>query len=224
VVLRRLALAVGLAAVLPRWPEAAEQLRGAIVRGRVELPRVQVTSERRPVSAELGEGSERDAGEWRRAVVYFETAPKGAFEDREAGRARMDQRNESFVPHLLAITVGTTVDFPNNDRTYHNVFSLSKGQRFDLGRYGAGHSKAVRFDHPGVVRVFCDIHSHMNAFILVFNHRFFNITDPDGSYQIDGVPPGTYTLVAWIEGAVRDTKSVTVAADQRVVETDFPVK
>jgi len=194
------------------------------VRGRVELPRVQVTSERRPVSAELGEGHERDAGEWRRAVVYFETAPKGAFEDREAARARMDQRNESFVPHLLAITVGTTVDFPNNDRTYHNVFSLSKGQRFDLGRYGAGHSKAVRFDHPGVVRVFCDIHSHMNAFILVFNHRFFNITDPDGSYQIDGVPPGTYTLVAWIEGAVRDTKSVTVAADQRVVEADFPVK
>jgi plastocyanin len=224
VVLRRLALAVGLAAVLPRWPEAAEQLRGSIVRGRVELPRVQVTSERRPVSAELGEGHERDAGEWRRAVVYFETAPKGAFEDREAARARMDQRNESFVPHLLAITVGTTVDFPNNDRTYHNVFSLSKGQRFDLGRYGAGHSKAVRFDHPGVVRVFCDIHSHMNAFILVFNHRFFNITDPDGSYQIDGVPPGTYTLVAWIEGAVRDTKSVTVAADQRVVEADFPAK
>ena len=91
------------------------------------------------MSAELGEGHERDAGEWRRAVVYFETAPKGAFEDREAARARMDQRNESFVPHLLAITVGTTVDFPNNDRTYHNVFSLSKGQRFDLGRYGAGH-------------------------------------------------------------------------------------
>jgi len=176
------------------------------------------------VSAELGEGPERDAGEWRRAVVYFETAPKGAFEDHEAGRARMDQRNESFVPHLLAVTVGTTVDFPNNDRTYHNVFSLSKGQRFDLGRYGAGHSKAVRFDHPGVVRVFCDIHSHMNAFILVFNHRFFNITDPDGSYEIDGVPPGTYTLVAWIEGAVRDTKSVSVGADQRVVEADFPLK
>ena len=176
------------------------------------------------MSGELGEGPERDAGEWRRAIVYFETAPKGAFEDREAGRARMDQRNESFVPHLLAITVGTTVDFPNNDRTYHNVFSLSKGQRFDLGRYGNGHSKAVRFDHPGVVRVFCDIHSHMNAFILVFNHRFFNITDPDGSYEIDGVPPGTYTLVAWIEGAVRDTRSVTVGADQRVVEADFPLK
>jgi plastocyanin len=224
VVLTRVTLAVALAALLPGWPGAAEQVRGTIVRGRVELPRVQISNERRPVSAELGEGSERDAGEWRRAVVYFETAPKGAFEDRETGRARMDQRNESFVPHLLAITVGTTVDFPNNDRTYHNVFSLSKGQRFDLGRYAAGHSKAIRFDHPGVVRVFCDIHSHMNAFILVFNHRFFSITDPDGSYEIDGVPPGTYTLVAWIEGAVRDTKTVTVGADQRVVEADFPVK
>ena len=76
--------------------------------------------------------------ERRRAVVYFEAAPKGAFEDRDGGRAAMDQRHETFVPHLLAITVGTTVDFPNNDRTYHNVFSLSKARRFDLGRYAAG--------------------------------------------------------------------------------------
>ena len=82
--------------------------------------------ERRPASGELGEGPARDAGEWRRAVVYLETAPQGAFEDREAGRALMDQRNETFVPHVLAVTVGTTVDFPNSDRTYHNVFSLSK--------------------------------------------------------------------------------------------------
>jgi plastocyanin len=225
VVLARLSLILALTTLVGRWPEAsAVQPRGAVVRGRVELPRMSLMNERRPVAADLGEGPHRDAGEWRRAVVYFETAPKGAFEDREAGRARMDQRNESFVPHLLAITVGTTVDFPNNDRTYHNVFSLSKGQRFDLGRYAAGHSKAVRFDHPGVVRVFCDIHSHMNAFILVFNHRFFSVTDPDGNYEIDGVPPGTYTLVAWIEGAVRDTRSVTVGLDQRVIEADFPLK
>jgi len=224
VVLRRLALAVGLAAVLPRWPEAAEQLRGSIVRGRVELPRVQVTSERRPVSAELGEGHERDAGEWRRAVVYFETAPKGAFEDREAARARMDQRNESFVPHLLAITVGTTVDFPNNDRTYHNVFSLSKGQRFDLGRYGAGHSKAVRFDHPGVVRVFCDIHSHMNAFVVVFNHPYHALTDDEGRYRIDNIPAGTYPVIAWHEGTARDTRSVTIPPGGGIVDLDLLVQ
>jgi plastocyanin len=202
----------------------SDQARGATVRGHVELPRVPVAGERRPSSSDLGEGPARDAGEWRRAVVYFETAPKGAFEDREGGRSRMNQRNEAFVPHLLAVTVGTTVDFPNNDRTYHNVFSLSKGQRFDLGRYAAGHSKAIRFDRPGVVRVFCDIHSHMNAFILVFNHRFFSITDNDGRYEIDGVPPGTYTLMSWVEGAVRDSKSITVGPELRTIEADFPLK
>ncbi len=200
---------------------AAAQSPRAIVRGRVDLPRMPSVAERRPGTSDLGEGPMRDAMESRPAVVYFETAPKGAFEDREGPRARMDQRNEMFVPHLLAITTGTVVDFPNNDRTYHNVFSLSKGQRFDLGRYAAGHSKSIRFDRPGVVRVFCDIHSHMNAFILVFTHRFFSVTDADGRYEIDGVPPGTYTLVAWVEGSVRDTKSITVAPDSRSIEADF---
>src|SRR5207302_4391177 len=114
-----------------------------------------------------------------------------AFEQSEPGRAVMDQRNETFVPHLLAIMTGTTVDFPNSDHLYHNVFSLSKTKRFDLGRYAAGHSRPVRFDQPGIVRVFCDIHSHMNAFILVFSHPFFAVTDPEGRYRIDNVPPGT---------------------------------
>ena len=77
------------------------------------------------------------------------------------------------------------MDFPNNDRTYHNVFSLSKTKAFDLGRYAAGQSKAVRFDQPGIVRVFCDIHSHMSAFILVFAHRYFAVTDDEGRYRID---------------------------------------
>ena len=92
----------------------------------------------------------------------------------------MDQRNETFVPHVLAIVAGTTVDFPNNDQTYHNVFSLSKTKSFDLGRYAVGRSKSVRFDRPGIVRVFCDIHSHMSAFILVFAHRYFSVVDDDG--------------------------------------------
>src|SRR5262245_42742365 len=205
---------------------APGQSRGASVRGRVELPRVPVMVERRPAAGELGEGRARDAAEWRRAIVYFETAPKGAFEseEREDVHAQMDQRNETFVPHLLAITVGTTVDFPNDDRTYHNAFSLSKAKRFDLGRYAAGRSKSVRFDRPRVVLALCEIHSHMNAFVLVFTHRFVGVTDADGRYQIDRVPPGTYTLVAWIEGAVRDSKAVTVTPDSRVVEADFPLR
>jgi len=200
------------------------QSRGALVRGRVELPRMPMMVERRPAAAELGDAPTRSATEPRRAVVYFETAPKGAFEDREGVRVSMDQRNETFVPHLLAITVGTTVDFPNNDRTYHNVFSLSKARRFDLGRYATGRSKSIRFDRPGIVRVFCEIHSHMNAFILVFTHRFFAVSDVDGRYQIDGVPPGTYTLVAWIEGVIRDSSNITITSETRSVETDFPIR
>jgi len=116
------------------------------------------------------------------------------------------------VPHVLAIDVGTRVDFPNNDQTFHNVFSLSKPRRFDLGRYGRNQSKTIRFDKPGVVRVFCDIHSHMNAFVLVFSHPFFDVTDVEGRFFLPAVPPGTYTVVGWYEGEPRVTKSVVVSA------------
>jgi plastocyanin len=225
VVLRRPAWAtLAAVAVASLAAQPSAQTRGVTIRGRVELPRLPAVTERRPSAGDLGDGPARDVVERRRAVVYFETAPRGAFEDRDTGRASMDQRQESFVPNLLAITVGATVDFPNNDRTYHNVFSLSKPKRFDLGRYAAGRSKAVRFDRPGIVRVFCDIHSHMNAFILVFSHRYFSVADGQGRYQIDHVPPGSYTLVAWVEGAIRETRAVQVTAESRGVELDFPMR
>jgi plastocyanin len=201
-------------------PPVAGQPVRSIIRGQVSIDLAE-TVVRRPSPTDPGEPLTRDAADQRRAVVYFETAPRGAFEDRDANRARLDQRNERFVPRVVAVTVGSTVDFPNNDRTYHNVFSLSKTKRFDLGRYAAGHSKSVRFDRPGIVRVFCDIHSHMNAFILVFAHRYFSVTDASGRYEIDGVPPGTYTLSAWFDGSVRDQKTVTVTPDARVLEVDF---
>src|SRR5262249_16907941 len=159
--------------------------------GRVELRRPPTPVERRPGVSDLGTPAARDLPDLLRSVVYLESAPRGAFEVNETGRAVMDQRNETFVPHLLAITTGPTVDFPNSDKIYHNVFSLSKTKRFDLGRYAAGHSQSVRFDRPGIVRVFCDIHSHMNAFILVFTHPFFALTDAEGRYRLDDVPPGT---------------------------------
>jgi len=157
------------------------------------------------------------------SVVYLDSAPRGAFEQVETPRAVMDQRGERFVPHVLAITTGTIVDFPNSDRIYHNVFSLSKTRQFDLGRYAAGHSKPVRFDRAGVVRVFCDIHSHMNAFILVFSHPFFSLTDSDGRYRIDNVPPGTYNAIAWNEGVSSDARSVVVP-DGGVAEIDFTLR
>ena len=198
----------------------AAQPSRASIRGQVSLAAPEPAA-RRPSPTESGDALPRDPAGYRRAVVYFETAPRGAFEDRDPVRATLDQRNERFVPHVVAVTVGAVVDFPNNDRTYHNVFSLSKTKRFDLGRYAAGRSKSVRFDRPGIVRVFCDIHSHMNAFILVFAHRYFAVTDAVGRYHIDNVPPGTYTLSAWFDGDVRDQRTITVTPDARTLELDF---
>ena len=196
------------APLAPLSPLAPEQRSGAI-RRRLDIRRPARPTERRPDFTDPGPSSPRDA-DLRRGVVYLEAAPRGAFEEREPGRATLDQRNETFVPHVLAVTAGTVVDFPNSDKTFHNVFSLSKAKRFDLGRYAAGKSKAVRFDRPGVVRVFCDIHSHMNAFVLVFSHRFFDVTDPDGRFRIENVPPGTYNLIGWYEGEERTSGPVTV--------------
>jgi plastocyanin len=189
-------------------PVAGQPL-GAI-RGRLEIHRLERPTPRRPTVAEQGAAATRDLPDMRRGVVYLETAPRGAFEGRDPGRAVMDQRNETFVPHVLAVLAGTVIDFPNSDTTFHNVFSLSKTKRFDLGRYAVGRSKSVRFDRPGVVRVFCDIHSHMNAFVLVFSHPFFDLTDTEGRFRIDQVPAGTYTVIGWYEGEARTSRAVTV--------------
>ena len=180
------------------------------IRGRVELRRSPPLADRRPNVSDLGAGVRRDLTDRLRSVVYLETAPRGAFEQADAPRAVMNQRNETFVPHVLPIMTGTTVEFPNSDRIYHNVFSLSKPGPFDLGRYAAGRSKSVRFDRPGIVRVFCEIHSHMSAFILVFGHPFFTMTDAEGAYRLTNIPPGTYNIVAWNEGAASDAAAGTV--------------
>jgi plastocyanin len=198
-------------------------VRPGVIRGRVDVRRAVTPMERRPGVADLGMPRARDVPDVSRSVVYLESAPRGAFETTEGGRAMMDQRNETFVPHVLAITTGTSVDFPNSDNFYHNVFSLSKPKRFDLGRYAAGRSQSVRFDRPGIVRVFCDIHSHMNAFILVFGHPFFAVTDADGRYRIGNVPPGTYSVIAWNEGTWAEPRPVTVP-DGGSAELDFAVR
>jgi Carboxypeptidase regulatory-like domain len=208
--------------VLGRTQESADA-RGTI-RGRVEVRRETPDEGARPSVTALGMPAPRGSPDRRASVVYLESAPRGAFEVPPPGRAALDQRDETFVPHVLAVTVGTTVDFPNSDRVYHNVFSLSKTKRFDLGRYPRGASRSVRFDQPGVVRVFCEIHSHMSAFVLVFAHRYFAITDAAGRYRIDAVPPGRYTLAVWNEGEVRQTRPVVVPEEGGVVEQSFVVE
>jgi plastocyanin len=194
------------------------------IRGRVEIQRALATSERRPSVSNLGMPPRRDRPDRMESVIYLENAPAGAFEPRPAGRARMTQRNETFLPYVLAVRGGSSVDFPNEDQTYHNVFSLSKVRRFDLGRYAAGKTKQVRFDQPGIVRVFCDIHSHMSAFILVFNHQFFDTTNAEGRYNIPAVPAGKYTVNAWNDGEVRDSRSVIVPEHGGTLEVDFVLR
>lgn len=219
-VLTRVLAAASLVAALVVSGVPVGAQAGGVIRGRFTLPPARA-EERRP--ALIDPRTTTRTRQPRVGVVYLEVAPSAAFEDGVAARERMDQRNETFVPHVLAVRTGTTVDFPNSDRVYHNVFSLSPTRRFDLGRYAVGRSKAVRFDRPGVVRVFCDIHSHMSAFILVFAHRYFDVTQPDGTYQLPPVPPGTYTVAGWYEGAVVATRQVVVrAGESAVVDLQAP--
>jgi plastocyanin len=208
-VLRTLAAVIGVALVANTLPVITAQGSSGI-RGRLDIRRLEKPVERRPDVAAPGAAGPRDVPDLRRGVVYLETAPRAAFDERDPGRAVMDQRNERFVPHVLAVMVGTVVDFPNSDLTYHNVFSLSRAKRFDLGRYAAGKSKGVRMDRTGVVRVFCDIHSHMSAFVLVFNHPFFDVTDVDGRFELPSLAAGTYNVVGWYEGEARISRPVTV--------------
>jgi len=132
-------------------------------------------------------------------VMVLESTPALLRLSQPVQHAAMTQHGEHFVPHVLAVTNGTTVAFPNEDPLYHNVFSLSSARSFDLGRYTRGQSKSVRFTRAGVVQIFCHIHADMNAYILVYDHPFFAVPDAQGRFIIEGVPPGDYTLVAWHE-------------------------
>jgi plastocyanin len=208
-------LALSATSALAQAPAA-----GGTIRGRVTVPDV-AASPGRPLVADLG-GSSHPPIDRRRVVVYLESAPRPALSDIRPGRARMDQRGQTFVPHVLAITAGTVVDFPNNDKTFHNVFSLSRVRSFDLGRFAPGRTGSVRFDRPGIVPIFCDIHSHMSAYVLVFGHSYFAVSDENGRYSIENVPAGVYSLAVWSELGSTPARRVTVA-DDGVVEADFRV-
>ena len=135
-------------------------------------------------------------------VVYFVAADIPApARTTDPAPVTMKQEGLAFVPHVIAIQKGTTVEFPNSDPIFHNVFSLSRKASFDLGRYPMGASKSVRFDEPGLVKVFCHIHSDMNGLVMVLDNPFFARPDASGRFEIDRVPPGTYRVVAWHERA-----------------------
>jgi plastocyanin len=121
-------------------------------------------------------------------------------------RATMVQKGKMFTPHVLAVSSGTTVDFPNFDPIFHNAFSSYSGQIFDVGLYPPGTSRAVRFTRPGVLRIFCNIHPAMSAIILVLDTPWFAKTARDGSFAMN-VPPGGYELNVFHERATEQELS-----------------
>jgi plastocyanin len=135
-------------------------------------------------------------------------------------RATMNQQHEAFVPHVLGVAVGTTVDFPNGDPVLHNVLSTSPAKRFDLGMYDQGETRSVLFDSPGVVLVRCNVHPRMTGYIVVHSNPYVAVTDAHGSYTISGVPPGSYKARIWHEALSGRTVPVVVY-DGQVTPLDF---
>jgi plastocyanin len=201
------------AAVLPGRIEGVVRLvasgEGPIVSGAYPSRRVN-----RPVqhSPEIGN-----------VIVFIKDAPR--WSSLSPMHARMVQSDETFAPRVVAITRGSTVEFPNSDPYFHNVFSLSRTATFDLGRYPRGQSRARVFFQAGLIKVYCHLHSHMSASIMVFDHPYFTEPSDDGSFALTEVPPGEYRLSAWHERIGESPKTVRVEPGSTVhVEFALPVE
>lgn len=154
------------------------------------------------------------------AVVYLE----GRFDPpAEPVITQLPQKDLAFVPTLLPVRLGTRVEFPNLDDTYHNIFSYSAPKRFDLGRYRPDERPIPSqvFEVPGLVTLRCEIHEHMRGLILVLDTPHFVVTDPEGNFRLTGVPAGKYVLKAWLSSSQTIERPVEIVADS-VLRADFP--
>jgi plastocyanin len=142
------------------------------------------------------------------AVVWIDGIPGTGADP----RAQMRSASKRFEPHVVVVPKNATVEFPNADPIYHNVFSVSGGNRFDLGLYRSGASKSKKFEEPGLVRIYCNIHPQMIGFVMVVDSGAVAVTGPDGSFRLDNVPPGTHTLKAWHEEGADVSQPVTVGS------------
>jgi plastocyanin len=140
--------------------------------------------------------------------VRRKASPAGAV------RGQMDSAKKTFTPRVVVVPREAGVEFPNRDPIFHNVFSVSGVNRFDLGLYRSGTSRTRRFDAPGLVRVYCNIHPQMVGFVQVVESDFFAVTGPDGAFRLEGVPAGAHTLKAWHEEAGESSTPVTVRAGE----------
>jgi plastocyanin len=154
------------------------------------------------------------------AVVWLSPLDNSAQISRGAHRARLVQKNKTFVPHVLVVPVGTPVDFPNQDPFFHNVFSLFEGKRFDLGLYESGSSRTVVFNRVGISYIFCNIHPEMSAVVISLDTPYFGISDQKGMFVILDVPSGLYQVHVWDERVLPETlmnfaRTVTISENSR---------
>ena len=191
----------------------------AVIEGHVELPKARTA----PVMIKRYEVVTRGgviATNPPIAVVYLEGSfPKGA----PSAVKKMDQKDLTFVPLLLPVQVGTKVEFPNLDDTYHNIFSYSPTKRFDLGRYRSDERPIPSqiFDSAGLVTLRCDIHEHMRGLILVVDSPYFVKTEPDGRFRLTGLPAGNFKLKAWVDSRTTLEKSVELKSGA-TLRVDLP--
>ena len=194
---------------------------GAAIEGTVVLPKAATpgTSTQRYQAG----GAAPVTAEPLAAAVYLEGAPASGTAATPSA-ASMAQKGLQFAPGLLVVQKGTTVEFPNLDDIYHNVFSYSKTKRFDLGRYLKDEKPAVQtFDQPGVVKLYCEIHSHMRGIILVLDTPHFTKTGTNGTYRLGNLPAGKFVLKAWVDEKTTWEKPVELKTGE-TLRVDFPVK
>jgi plastocyanin len=141
-------------------------------------------------------------------VVYLQDVPGGVAVPKN--HAVIRQREKQFDPPLTIVVRGTTIDFPNEDKIFHNVFSVSRPARFDLGLYKSGTAKSVEMKRAGTVDVYCNIHPDMIAKVKVLDNAYYTITDASGEFRFDGVPEGEYPIVAWLPSGDEATGKVVV--------------
>jgi plastocyanin len=129
-------------------------------------------------------------------LVWLE--PMGRAPKKPGSMFTMTTRSKAFLPHIIAVPAGSTVAFPNEDPIAHNLFSLTPGNTFDLGLYRRGSGKDHKFETPGVVNVYCNVHPNMSAVVHVMTTPYYGFTDANGNYTFD-VPAGKYRVTAWNE-------------------------
>ncbi len=170
------------------------------------------------LAAKAGTISGQVSGVTGQSVVYVDTISGKTF-PAPTQPPVIDQKGLVFQPHVMAVQIGTTVDFLNSDSVAHNVFWTSIGGNkklaHNLGTWPKGEKKSFKFDTPGAVPVLCNVHPEMSAYLVVVPTPYFATSDQTGNYKIENVPDGSYTVTAWHEGAKNQSKPVTVSGDSK---------